>query len=129
MGTIGDYDDTHPLSTLVLHISAHGYEEGSGLAIGGDEISWSKLTKALHPFITAGDPDKTAGDPYKGTRILVLSACDAHKQNITRTIEKNLKREGSVPLNYIFCTRRCDRVEQGRRRLGTILPSAPRGRA
>lgn len=80
---------------LCLHISAHGNERGLG--IGADLVRWSDLAAAIQPFMHRDSP-------YKGARIVVLSACRADRQKLSAAI-KSLVREQKpvVPPKYLFC--------------------------
>lgn len=82
---------------LCIHISAHGYDDGSGLVFGADDLEWEDLTKALLPIMKEDIQ-------YKGSKILIISACYANKQKITKEInkKKNNIRDGLTPIKYIF---------------------------
>jgi len=95
LGGIGDFDDNDSDFPLVLHISAHGHGTGAGISFGKD-ISWETLVRDLEPFVTLSKS-------YPGKRIVVLSACDAARQTVTKILKKN-KTKGRVPLDYLFCT-------------------------
>ena len=99
LGTIGNYDDKAPTSPLVLHISAHGIDDGSGICFGADSVTWRELTELLQPFIQVRES-------YEGHHIVVLSACFAHKQTMTRIMGKFAGKmaDNFVPPKYIFCT-------------------------
>ena len=96
LGTIGKYPDTKSDRPLVLHISAHGNISGSGIALGGDFVTWQDLTKMLQPFIRVPVS-------YLGHRIVVLSACNAHQQVMTKRIGAR-NSDDFVRPKYLFCT-------------------------
>ncbi len=82
----------------MLHISAHGNKEGTGVAFGGDFVQWAELTELLQPFVRVGES-------YKGHRIVVLSACNAHMQKMTAVFRRTAKaNESFSPPKYLFCT-------------------------
>jgi hypothetical protein len=87
--------DYRPDTTLCLHISAHGADDG--LQIGRDEVDWEDLLTAVKPVFTS---------KYKGPRVLILSACEADQQKLTLGLNKaavTFKRS-MVPPKYVFCT-------------------------
>lgn len=85
-----------PSPDICLHISAHGNEDG--LQIGGDDVKWSDLLESIQPIL------KKSFD-YSGKRILVLSACLAEKQGLTKYFNKILKTDVKLfPPHYIFTT-------------------------
>lgn len=85
-----------PSRDLCIHISAHGNEDG--LQIGGDDVKWRELLESIQPIL------KKSFD-YSGKRILVLSACLAEKQGITKYLMENIKNNIKlIPPKYIFTT-------------------------
>lgn len=98
LGTIINYPDRASESLLVLHISAHGDCDGTGISLGADDVSWQELTKLLQPFIQVRPS-------YKGKHIVVLSACNAHKQTMTKAMKpKAGAKDKFVPPKYVFGT-------------------------
>lgn len=80
---------------LCIHLSAHGNEEG--LDFGDGLKNWSKIHIWLKPLMKNIE--------YDGKVILVISACGANKQYLTKLIRKDVKRDvkdSVVPLKYIF---------------------------
>lgn len=88
--------NSKPSPDIFLHISAHGNE--NGLQIGGDFLEWNKLVKYIQPILKEDFN-------YSGNRILVLSACLAEKQGLTKHLNKILKNNVNLtPPKYIFTT-------------------------
>lgn len=79
---------------LCLHIAAHG--DKSGLAIGADDASWTYLAEQISAFINGND--------YPGPVLVVISACGAGEQKITKEL-KILASEGEFKQPaYLFVT-------------------------
>lgn len=98
LGEIGRFEDGENTRTLVLHISAHGYGEGKGLSFGADNVPWRRLTELLQPFVKIGQR-------YKGYRVMVLSACNAHEQKMTTALARNASiHKNLIPPKYLFCS-------------------------
>lgn len=84
-----------PDRTLCLHISAHGNKGEIGL--GADDVSWDDLAVILKPFMTERMR-------HRGRRVVVLSACDAEHQQLSKAIETMVKSgECEAPPAYLFC--------------------------
>jgi hypothetical protein len=98
LGSIGEFRDEEENQPLVLHISAHGIRRGKGICFGADDAKWSGLAEMIQPFVKIGKS-------YKGDRIVVLSACNAHKQTMTSDLKRDAsaKTKGAPP-KYLFCT-------------------------
>lgn len=80
--------------TLVIHISAHGNEDGIG--VGADFLKWDNLARNIARICNTEDD-------YKGKKVFVISACGATHHKITNTLEqlhKNNELSG-LPI-YIF---------------------------
>lgn len=85
-----------PNRALCLHISAHG--NANELGIGADDVRWEDLAKTLKPFMTARMR-------HVGQRVVVLSACHAERQQLSKAIESLVKDgECEEPPAYLFCT-------------------------
>lgn len=81
---------------LCIHISSHGQKKG--LRFGKDLVKWKELLEALAPMYTKESI-------YKGEKILIISACDAKKQLLTRKIQnKWLQNKLFHPPKHIFLT-------------------------
>lgn len=80
---------------LCIHIAAHGDKDG--LAFGADDVSWEDLARYLSLFI------RRLGN-YPGRVLVVISACGAGEQEITRHLETLAKREDFEPPAYLFVT-------------------------
>jgi hypothetical protein len=79
---------------LCVHIAAHGNEDGLGF--GKDLVEWDELFDILQPLCAMRD--------YDGDFILVLSACEAAKQQLTSHFKKKASNETVRPPAYIFTT-------------------------
>lgn len=89
----GDKKDKTP---LFLHISVHG--NNSGIAIGRDNVSWSKLASVTEEMYSELSY-------YHGPVILILSACGANKQKLTKELMKCLAKSNGIkftPPEYLF---------------------------
>lgn len=87
-----DDDDT----TLCVHISAHGNNEG--LEFGSDFIEWKVFLKTIEPVLRKS---------YEFSKdiILVFSACGSGKQKITNEFKKLSKLIDDIaPPKYLFVT-------------------------
>lgn len=79
---------------LCIHISSHGNEDG--LEFGGDTITWKDIFEVLTPLMSDALN-------FNGDVILIVSACSANKQKITREFLLQRKELSlSKPLKYIF---------------------------
>ncbi|MHB8389920.1 MAG: hypothetical protein ACYDBH_10110 [Acidobacteriaceae bacterium] len=78
---------------LCLHISAHGDEKG--LDFGAESAPWQYLTKLIASFIKKND--------YPGPVFVVVSACGAGQQQVTKELEK-LAGKTFAPPAYLFVT-------------------------
>jgi hypothetical protein len=87
-----DANDDTPEVPLCLHISSHGNPQG--LAFGSDQIDWIELQRVIQPVLTRR---------YEGKRLLVISACNADQQQLSKSIAENAKHNGLQPPEYIFC--------------------------
>jgi len=79
---------------LCLHLSCHGNEDG--LAFGKDFINWGQLGTCLMGFISESR--------FRNKYILVISACGANDQNLTKKLsrlDKNLRNKIAPP-SYVF---------------------------
>lgn len=81
---------------LCIHISGHGNEDGLGL--GRDFVTWEDLCQLLQSLCTA--PDR-----YDGKVFVVISACQAEHQRLTKAFERETaKKPGFRPPEYLFVT-------------------------
>lgn len=89
--------DKEDKTTLFIHISAHGNEDG--IAAGADDVDWSELARHVQNMYTRLRY-------YHGAIILIVSACGANKHRIANTLAKNVKtaEEAFVPPEYVFVT-------------------------
>ena len=76
------------------HFSCHGNE--NGLAFGPDFLNWTEFSLAIDPFLK----NKTMKDKY----FLILSACGANEQDLTKKISKldDSAKASIAPPSYIF---------------------------
>jgi hypothetical protein len=82
---------------LCVHIAAHG--NSNGLGLGPATLTWEELTDAILPLAKIGR--------YSGPLILVVSACDAGQQSLTRELADYRRRNAKLrPPAYVFVT--CD---------------------
>ncbi|NLV46601.1 MAG: hypothetical protein GXY07_19125 [Candidatus Hydrogenedentes bacterium] len=96
LGSMNHVEDRSPEITSCLHISTHGDNEG--LLLGGDEVLWESLAECLQPFLNV--PEN-----HTPSRIIVLSACMAESQKVTKAFEKYARSHDDVtPPQYVFCT-------------------------
>lgn len=80
---------------LCVHIAAHGNDHALG--IGPDSLTWDDLLDAVQPLCKM--------PLYKGDVILVISACGACNQRLTKKLERRaLKDEKFIPPAYLFVT-------------------------
>lgn len=93
ISTLNDTRDDKIKTPLCIHISAHG--DSDGLQFGSDELSWADLVKVLSPILEISFD-------YNGKKILVLSACGANQQKITKEIKKQYESNNISPLDYVF---------------------------
>lgn len=81
---------------LCLHLAAHG--DTDGLALGPDSASWEYLAKELHGF-------SCSMAHYSGPLILVISACGAEDQGITKHLANYAKKKPDFrPAEYVITT-------------------------
>jgi hypothetical protein len=82
---------------LCIHLSAHGNRHG--LAFGKDLMKWGEILPAMKPIYT--DMKE-----YDGEVVLIISACGAGAQSLTKEFEKEWKnnRRFSAP-KYVFVTK------------------------
>lgn len=81
-------------SPVFIHISSHGNEDG--LVFGPDEVHWKRLGK----FIV--ESYRHLGN-YRGPVVLILSACHANQQKLTRHLNRMKKQGGlELPPEYIL---------------------------
>ena len=79
---------------LFIHISAHGNSEE--IVVGPDHVPWKDLADMISEAYENLNQ-------YKGRIILILSACGANEQKLTKFIkQKYHKREIQSPPEYIF---------------------------
>lgn len=80
---------------LCVHIAAHGNRDELG--IGLDSLTWDDLLTAVQPLCKM--------PLYTGNVILVISACGAPNQGLTKKLQRRaLKDEGFSPPAYLFVT-------------------------
>jgi hypothetical protein len=79
---------------LCLHIAAHGDEEG--LSLGAEDASWKYLAKQISSFIKKND--------YPGPVLVVISACGAGQQQVTKELENLVANQEFEPPAYLFVT-------------------------
>ena len=79
---------------LCLHLAAHGDEEG--LAIGPEDASWEYLAQQVSAFINDND--------YPGPVLVVISACGAGQQQITKELKNLAANQKFEPPSYLFVT-------------------------
>lgn len=79
---------------LCVHIASHGNEDG--LDIGTDLVEWDELFDILKPLCAMRE--------YDGDFILVLSACEASKQQLTSHFTKKATDAAMRPPVYLFTT-------------------------
>lgn len=81
---------------LCVHLAAHGDEDG--LALGPDSAPWKYLAAQLRGF-------SCAMDHYSGPLLLVISACGAEHQKITKHFAEYAKTTSSFrPAEYVIAT-------------------------
>lgn len=92
-----EHDDTdNPDLPVCIHLSAHGEEDG--LYFGQDLLTWNGLEIALEPICTKKSI-------YRGEKILIISACEAKNQKLTKKIQRKLQiNNGFQPIKHIFVT-------------------------
>lgn len=92
-----EYDgNIDPDVPICIHISSHGEEDG--LLFGKDLVGWNDLFEALEPVYTKKST-------YKGQNILILSACEAKGQQLTKRIQKMRKENNALkPPKHLFIT-------------------------
>lgn len=78
---------------LCVHIAAHGNKYGLGLGKG--IVEWDELFDMLKPLCAMRD--------YDGDFILVISACGANEQQLTRHFAKKAGKGQTRPV-YLFTT-------------------------
>ncbi|HZZ42705.1 MAG TPA: hypothetical protein VFE58_07185 [Tepidisphaeraceae bacterium] len=88
----GNKNDKRP---LFIHISVHGNSDCLG--IGRDSISWDDLTNAVQDMYQSLRF-------YHGPIILILSACEANKQELTGKLAASVKTgiDKWVPPEFVF---------------------------
>ena len=79
---------------LCLHIAAHGDEDG--LSIGAEDAEWKYLAKQISLFIKNND--------YPGPVLVVISACGAGQQQVTKELENLAAKQEFEPPAYLFVT-------------------------
>lgn len=98
---IGSIDSEHDEKRrekvpICIHISAHGNEDELG--IGSSDVKWPELFNLIQPLCKKLPY-------YDGKVILVISACKALSQKLTKTITAEFKsNEELVPPSYVFLT-------------------------
>lgn len=92
-----EYDGSDdPDLPICIHISSHGEEDG--LFFGRDLVGWKELLEVLEPVCTKKST-------YRGEIILILSACEAKGQQLTRRIQKISKENKALrPPKHFFIT-------------------------
>ncbi len=83
---------------IFIHLSAHGSDDG--LAIGSDDVGWSKLAKlVVKTFRKLYSQRK----PYKGPIILVVSACETDGEAISECLRAAYRNDKlHRPPRYVF---------------------------
>jgi hypothetical protein len=80
---------------LCVHIAAHGNSDELGF--GRDSVTWDDLLEAVQPLCKMTQ--------YEGDVILVISACKAAEQKLTKRFAERAKDEsGFRPPVYLFVT-------------------------
>lgn len=80
---------------LCVHIAAHGNEDELGF--GQDSVTWAELLDALQPLCVMPH--------YDGDVILVISACKAAHQKLTRQFSEKARKDSKFrPPIYLFIT-------------------------
>ncbi|BBO73473.1 hypothetical protein DSCW_08900 [Desulfosarcina widdelii] len=79
---------------LCLHFAAHGDE--FGLSLGAEDATWKYLAKKISSFIKDND--------YPGPVLVVISACGAGQQQITKELINLAARQEFEPPAYLFVT-------------------------
>jgi hypothetical protein len=80
---------------LCVHIASHGNEDELGF--GQDSVSWDDLLEVVQPLCAMTD--------YEGDVIVVISACGAGKQKLTKAFAAQAKKKsGFRPPIYLFVT-------------------------
>ena len=93
LSSIGEQEDAGD-APLFIHISTHGNSEG--IAVGPDHVPWEELTDMISEAYEHLNQ-------YDGRIVLVLSACGANEQRLTRFIkQKHAEGEVQSPPEYIF---------------------------
>jgi hypothetical protein len=77
---------------LCIHIAAHGNK--GGLGFGKDLVTWDELFDILKPLC--------AMQAYDGDLILVISACEAAEQQLTRHLKQKARTASLRPPVYLF---------------------------
>ncbi len=92
-----EHDDTdNPDLPVCIHISSHGEEDG--LFFGKNLLTWNELEEILEPVCTQKST-------YPGEKILIISACEAKQQKLTKNIQKKLQiKNGFQPIKHLFIT-------------------------
>lgn len=85
----------HGSCPLCVHIAAHGNRDELG--IGPDSFTWDDMLTAVQPLCEMS--------LYTGEVILVISACGASNQGLTRRLQKRaLEDREFIPPAYLFVT-------------------------
>ena len=87
---------------LFIHLSCHG--SASGIAVGPHDVEWDELAGTVLKMFKEIYKEGT-DFCYPGPIVLVLSACHANKQKLTRIIKARHKAgEVTYPPEYVFVT-------------------------
>ncbi len=81
---------------LCVHLAAHGDKDG--LALGPDSPSWKDLAEEFRGF-------SCAMQHYSGPVLLIVSACGAEHQKITKYLSEYVTRDAGLrPPRYVLTT-------------------------
>jgi hypothetical protein len=98
-------DDDLKKMPLCIHIASHGNKDG--LRVGADRVSWEEMATILCNSLSKMER-------YDGPLILVISACDAVHQKITKNMSKKFKLKNDFkPPKYLFVTESDKKGQEG----------------
>ena len=82
---------------IFIHVSSHGTT--TALSFGPDDIAWDKLTKYVIRLFRG----IYSHEGYEGPIVLVISACGASEQTLTKSLTQAYKRKQiEHPPEYLF---------------------------
>ena len=96
VGSIGSIPEqlSSPNDPVIIHLSTHGNSDG--IVIGSDTIYWKSLARYIVRMYS-----RLFG--YPGPVILVLSACETNKQELTKYLRLARKESNIIfPPEYVF---------------------------